>query len=97
MRFLLAMVCFFNFSAFAAKPTPAQVIQDLEYEKNVKCQFIKKDSGLCVGPSYTSSVCRYSKIYACAGDKTLNVTLKIRESYNQRSGQREEKVLKVEY
>lgn len=86
-----------SFSAFAAKPSPSQVIQDIEEVRRVRCQFIKNSFAFCLGSRSGMGVCRYSKTYACDGEEMFKVILKVREFYNQVTQSRQEQVLKVEY
>lgn len=94
MKFTLALLmCCFVFSSFAS--SVEETVKDIEVERNVKCEYVRTNMGICLGSPVTlePSFCRYSKIFSCVGAETFKLKVKVNSSYNQKTNSYESKVV----
>lgn len=99
ITFLVLNVIFLISTTIAneKKQTVEETIKEIEFSKNVRCDFKKSSMAACFGPSQIST-CHYTYTYLCSGSgNEFSVKLKIKEFFDYTANERREVVRKVEY
>lgn len=96
MKLILAIVIsIFSISSFAGERSVSSTLSKVEFEKNVKCEFVKSSFAVCFGTPAQVQTCRYTSTYQCFGNENLTLKLKIKSFYNVRTNVRENVVTKI--
>jgi hypothetical protein len=89
------MVSFFTFSALASDRTVAQTLAKIEFNKNVKCELTKVGFALCVGLPEPMHTCYSTSTYACEGNESFTLKLRVKSFYNMEIDARQNVVIKT--
>lgn len=96
MKCLIALA-FIAVSLPAMAKSPAQVVSQIEADRNVRCEYIKSSFEVCLGMPRETAVCRSTMTYRCEGGESLfTLKLKVKNYFNTRTFSRETVVTTIE-
>lgn len=104
MKLILAFAfSILSVGAFASERSVQDTIASIEFNENVKCDFIKSSFPICLGTrsfdptrrTPTFSTCRYTSTYSCTGLRNIELKLKVKEYTDYRTEVRKTVVTKV--